>query len=964
MSVHECLERLGGLQANFISSLDFLHAYWQLALDQQSQPLTAFTVPGKGKFVWTVSPMGLKSSPSAFTRLMDFVFRDLPNTVIYLDDVLVGSKTFQDHITHLAECLIRVRKQNMRLKISKCNFANKQVEYLGYTVSNKGIQPGEEKIAALKNFPQPSSVREIRRFCGLANYFRQFIPNFAMYSGKLTALTKTSSSWKGGALPAEAQQAFLALRQRLCTRPILAFPVPGEEFQLFTDASLEGGFGAILMQRQSGVLRIIACASRTLHDHERNYSAFLLEMAAAVFGIEAFHVYLYDTPFTLLMDHKPLEPLGTVHKRTLNRLQQLMNTYTFQLMYHPGKDNILADALSRAPAAQSNATNAVLGMELPNLRQQQQNDEFCGAVLQALEKQQLTNSNLKRYVSKILQWCFLKDSIAYISFPSRNSPQRPLLLAPKVLHYELIRAAHSSRFSGHGGIEKTISRLRSNYWWPSMALDVQEFVQTCQVCQNCKDPPFFHKNREPLHPLPTPDMPNVRIHADLIVVPKPSPSGSKYILVITCAFSKLVELVPLPSKDAATVASAIFTRWICRYSCPREILTDRGTDFCSELSRNLYTLLGIDHKKTSSFHPQTNASCERFNRELEKILMTMLDHPDDDWEQALPVASLIYNTSVHSASKHSPFFLTFLHDPNLPYFELNTDRPLYGTDWATTAVQRMKIAYRLAQQNIIKAGKTNEQYYNRNSKHQSFKTNDEVLIKFDRSTLKAQNKKFSRTWFPFIIVRRLSESTYLVQKILPSGALGQTSVVHRNRIKPLFKPPTPDGGKKVQLPKREIEKAPRTTPPTEPPLLLDRPLDQIPDQESSESGEATSASPSDSESESGNDDDHAPRPNPVVIPPPPPAPPPQRHVQRVANRLFAPLRPLRSNSTAPPAGPPPHVPVGVSASSSSSSWSRTCRRSRPTGPCSGESPKCMCREARCMWRSPSRWAASSTDATA
>jgi hypothetical protein len=915
MSVHECLDRLGGLQANYISSLDFLHAYWQLSLHPRSQPLTAFTIPGKGKFVWTVSPMGLKSSPSAFTRLMDFVFQELHNTVIYLDDVLVGSRSFPEHLNHLAECFVRIRQNNLRLRIKKCFFAAQEIEYLGYTVSNKGIKPGLEKMAAIRNFPVPTTPKEVRRFCGIANYFRQFVPNFAELSGKLSCLTKKDADWKGGPLPADARAAFEYLKQKLCSAPILAFPAPNSTFQLYTDASLEGGFGAVLTQVQGNETRLIACASRTLKPHEKNYSAFLLEMAAAVFGIETFHVYLYDTPFTLLMDHRPLEPLGTVHKRTLNRLQQLMNQYTFQLQYRPGKQNAVADALSRAPVC-------ALGQSAKDLRTLQLADPFCSAVLQALEKQRISSPELQRYVSKILRWCLLQDGVAYIQFPDVPGyvPSKPLFITPKQLRFELLRAAHSSRFAGHGGIEKTIRRLRVQYWWPSLAADVQSFVQSCPTCQNLKDPPLFHKRREPLQPLPAPDMPNVRVHVDLIVVPKKSSAGSKYILVMTCAFSKLVELVPLPSKDAITVASAIFTRWICRYSCPREIISDRGGEFINELLTQLCILLGVDHKKTSSYHPQANASCERFNRELEKILAALLVNPDDDWEQLLPIASLIYNTSVHQATKMTPFFLTYLHDPNLPYFELSSPRPLYGEDWATTAIQRLKLVYATAKNNIVQAGKVNEEFYNRRSDHFTFNTNDDVMIKFDRSTLKAQNKKFAKTWFHFKIVKRLTESTYLVQKVLPSGILGNTSIVHRNRIKPRFAAPTP------VVPQNKIEKPAKShsvpVPVVNtPPLVdrsLDRPVSPPASPVSSHSANSSSAPSESGESEHEQRDIQVPVRQPVVpqaqpAPPPPQHAPPRqqpprpgRHDQQVADRLF---RPLRSNSTAPPAGPPPSRPL-------------------------------------------------------
>ncbi len=350
IDVTSCLQRLGGLEVKFLSALDLVNVCWQLELAEESQQYTAFTVPGRGKFVWTVTPMGLKTSPSAFSRLMEYVFQGFHNAVIYLDDVLIGSGTWDSHLQHLDQALARMKQYNLKIGLRKCKFAKLSVEYLGYTISAGIIKPGAEKTEAVRNFAPPQTVKEIRRFTGLCNYFRQFIRGYAGIPGKLTELTK-ESDWKGGPLPPGAQDAFEHLKAKLTQEPILAFPKPGVPFVLATDASLEHGFGGILPQQQEGKMRVISYFSRALKGHKTNYSAFLLEMAGAAQDIKAFHHYLYGVPFTLMCDHKPLERLGTVHKRTLLRLQELMGQYNFVIVieYLSGNMNELADALSRTP---------------------------------------------------------------------------------------------------------------------------------------------------------------------------------------------------------------------------------------------------------------------------------------------------------------------------------------------------------------------------------------------------------------------------------------------------------------------------------------------------------------------------------------------------------------------------------------------------------------------------------------
>ena len=263
------------------------------------------------------------------------------------------------------------------------------VEYLRYTISAGLIKQGAEKTAAVKNFAPLQKVKESRRFTGLCNYFRQFIRGYAGIAGKLMKLTKKDSNWKGGPLPPGAQDAFEHLQAKQTQKPILAFPKPGIPFVLATDASLEHGFGGILLLQQDGKMRVISYFSRALKGHEKNYSAFLLEMAGAAQAIEAFHHYLYGVPFTLMCDHKPLERLGTVHKRTLLHLQELIGQYNFVIEYLPGKMNEMADALSRMPnvcaVAMVSGEDAVVkeqsskGVNAEKWAEEQKKDSFCKA---------------------------------------------------------------------------------------------------------------------------------------------------------------------------------------------------------------------------------------------------------------------------------------------------------------------------------------------------------------------------------------------------------------------------------------------------------------------------------------------------------------------------------------------------------------------------------------------------------
>ncbi len=209
----------------------------------------------------------------------------------------------------------------------------------------------------------------------------------------------------------------------------------------------------------------------------------------------------------------------------------------------------------------------------------------------------------------------------------------------------------------------------------------------------------------------------------------------------------LVELVPIMDKEAKTVAAAIVDTWICRYACPKQIVTGRGKEICNKLADELYKKLGVQHLRTSAYRPQTNSSAESFNRELIKIMCTLLDDPDDEeWELFLPAVQCSYNTAVRTATNSSPFFLMYLCDPNLPNFQMDGgESKLFGENWAASCFDRMQKLYRLTQQKITAAAARDAQYYNRDHSHLEFRVGDHIFVKHERVTFqKVKTRSLSK----------------------------------------------------------------------------------------------------------------------------------------------------------------------------------------------------------------------------
>jgi hypothetical protein len=279
--IDDALDVLAGMK--YFASLDLLSGYWQVKMSDDSVEKTAFCTPD-GLFEFTVMPFGLCNAPGTFQRLMESVLSGLipEKCLLYIDDILVVGRTFEEHLQNLREVLTRLREAGLRLKPRKCHLCQRKVKYLGYIVSADGISADPEKVAAVKDFPTPLDLKSLRSFLGLASYYRRFIPCFSSMGQPLYALTRKDAPfvWTGS-----CEEAFRRLKNLLTDAPILSYPDFEKEFFLETDAS-GTGLGALLTQKQdTGLNQPIAYASRTLQSHERNYGVTELEALGVVWAI-------------------------------------------------------------------------------------------------------------------------------------------------------------------------------------------------------------------------------------------------------------------------------------------------------------------------------------------------------------------------------------------------------------------------------------------------------------------------------------------------------------------------------------------------------------------------------------------------------------------------------------------------------------------------------------------------------
>jgi len=358
-----------------------------MKLNDDSQNLTAFTIPGKGQFAWMTLPMHLLGLPASFQRLMETVLLNVKNVLVYIDDLLIHTSNHEHHLQVLKKVFHRLEQNHLKVNLEKCVFGNQEVSYLGFTLTPQGIKPGRNKLQAIKDAKPPTNLKMVRSFVGLCNFFQTHIKDFAIIAAPLFKVTRKDSGYKNGSLPPDALHAFKILQQQLISDPGMAFPRADRQYALITDAATgtadsPGGLGAILTQIDNNDNHFaMLFASRELKDHEKNYSPFLLEAAAAVWGMEVLNEYLRGKQFILFTDHKPLEKLGHLHTKTLNRLQAALMEHDFVVQYKRGT-TMPADYLSLLLAFQVEKLDPIAAFDpfQPNLKEHQLQDKDLQAV--------------------------------------------------------------------------------------------------------------------------------------------------------------------------------------------------------------------------------------------------------------------------------------------------------------------------------------------------------------------------------------------------------------------------------------------------------------------------------------------------------------------------------------------------------------------------------------------------------
>ena len=839
--IQDCLDSVAG--SVLFSALDLTAGYHQVKVKESDVPKTAF-VTKYGHFEYVSMPFGLTNAPATFQRVMELALNGLQWQIclIYIDDILIFSRNFDEHLDRLRQVVQRIKEAGLKLKPEKCQMFQEEVTFLGHRVTKSGVLPDNTNIEKIINWKTSTTVTEVRQFLGMASYYRRFVKNFSVIAKPITELTKKDVPfyWSD-----KCEEAFQTLKSILIGPEVMGHPDPDEGTFLLDCDACDVGIGAVLSQMQQGRERVIAYASRTLNKAERNYCVTDKELLAVRHFVEYFKQYLLGQHFTVRSDHQALvwlfklkEPKGRVA-----RWIEILSAYNFELIYRCNPQHTNADGLSRCPNPRDCTCQETDNMELlpcgpcdkcrkraeqvpAELRKvntrsetrtkhvpgatpwqhpysaaqlktfQLQDEDISPVLLWKSQGQKPPTAELTQHSPATRHYVALWDQLILdgdLLYKIHRGPFNDLyrqLIVPKSLRKEVLTFAHSSLLSGHLGIKKSKFRVLQHSYWYQLKDDVKIFVSCCDNCARNKPPSHLPKGK--LGGISV-GSPWEHLASDFIGPLPVSGRGNRYVLVFMDYFTKWVEIFAVPDQTASTTARVLLDEIISRYGCPLMLHSDQGRNYESLVISELCQLLQIKKTRTTPRNPKCNGMVERYNKTVIRMIRAYLSGEQEDWDLHLGCIASAYRSTPQESTGFTPNMLMFGRELCMPAeivfgpgSSSHDTVSSYGI-YIEEIREKLNRAHTITREHLQKSAERNKAVYNSKVLVNKYLPGDIVWILNEKNEVGVCSKLQPVYHGPCVVLNKFSDLVFQVQV----DARGEKKTLNHDKLLPYrgFMPP-------------------------------------------------------------------------------------------------------------------------------------------------------------------------------
>lgn len=730
--IDDHISKLSG--AKYFSVLDMAAGFHQIPIAKDSIEKTAFVTPD-GQYEFLRMPFGLCNAPSVFQRAINTALKQFVDdfVLIYIDDVVIYSETVDQGIERLKVVLDALQKTGFSLNVKKCKFLQNEIEYLGRIVSNGQVKPSPGKVHALLSAPIPTTVKHVRQFCGLASYFRKFIPNFSLIMIPLYNLTRSNVKWNW---TSEHEAARNKILEYLASEPVLTLFDPTKSVELHTDAS-SAGLGGILFQKHNDQMKVVEYFSMRTTDTESRYHSYELETLAVVRSIKHFRHYLLGRPFKVVTDCNSLK--ASRNKKELlprvHRWWAYLQSFDFTIEYRKGERIPHVDYLSRNPTTVniSNVQNYSEWLEV-----EQNNDPETKTIIESIQQGSIDKNVASSYE--------IQGGLLYRVISIGNKIKKRLFV-PKSYRWHIIQIYHDSL--KHFGWEKTLEKIREQFWFPNMSKCTRKYVDNCLTCKINKSQ--SGSRQITLHPIDKPPTPFHTIHMDTTGKLSGNKPTKQYAVVFIDAFTKFVFIKPVTNLTAAATVNCL-KELIYTFGTPKRIVCDQAASYTGREFSSFCEHWSIELHFIASGVSRANGQVERMMKVLTNCFTIVENTSKRSWKDAVGEVQLAINSTFSKSTGRTPFQLLMGCDQSPPAISALLN------DVERLDLDACREESKLRMDELAQTQKAN--YDKTKAKIVPFKVGDTVLI---RQNPRAINKLDSKFRGPCVITEIHDNDRYTVR---------------------------------------------------------------------------------------------------------------------------------------------------------------------------------------------------------